>query len=252
MKKSKENNQFSNFNYLYIILFLILSWGIFSLVLNKAVLPNPYQVFKSLIFVVQEGILIHIWVSFYRVIVSLTFSTIIAVPAGIFLGKNEDIDKYIAPIIYLTYPIPKVVFMPIILILLGIGNLSKIVVIALVVFYQILVTTRDAAKHVAEGYLLSVKSLGANSFELYYHVYLPGCLPSIFTALRLGLGTAMAVLFLVETYATQVGIGYFIMESLSRMAYNEMFVGIIIMGGLGLILYIVLDILEKKFCLWNE
>jgi NitT/TauT family transport system permease protein len=182
----------------------------------------------------------------------LIIATITAVPAGIFLGENKDIDKYIAPIIYLTYPIPKVVFMPIILILLGIGNLSKIVVITLIVFYQMLVTTRDAAKNLEEGYLLSVRSLGASSFELYYHVYLPGCLPAIFTALRLGLGTAMAVLFLVETYATQVGIGYFIMESLSRMAYNEMFVGIIAMGVLGFFLYMLLDIMERKFCLWNE
>jgi NitT/TauT family transport system permease protein len=252
MKKSEENTQFNKFNHLYIIFLLILSWWLFSLALNKAVLPTPYQVFKSLIFTVKEGILIHMGVSLYRVLISLIIATITAVPAGIFLGENKDIDKYIAPIIYLTYPIPKVVFMPIILILLGIGNLSKIVVITLIVFYQMLVTTRDAAKNLEEGYLLSVRSLGASSFELYYHVYLPGCLPAIFTALRLGLGTAMAVLFLVETYATQVGIGYFIMESLSRMAYNEMFVGIIAMGVLGFFLYMLLDIMERKFCLWNE
>jgi NitT/TauT family transport system permease protein len=140
--------------------------------------------------------------------------------------------------------------MPVLLILLGIGNVSKIVLITLIVFYQILVTTRDAAKSLKKEYIMSVKSLGAKSLELYRHVYLPGCLPAILTSLRLGLGTAMAVLFLTETYATQKGIGYYIMNSLSSMSYQNMFAGIIAMGIMGFILYLFLDKIEKILCAW--
>lgn len=250
MEKKKLNTRFKKAEYLYVFLILLLSWWGLSLLINNSAFPPPHQAIKSLIENLSDNLLLHLGVSLYRVLTSLVIATLLGVPLGLILGKNSSLDQYAAPMIYLTYPIPKVVFMPILFILLGIGDLSKIVLITLIVFYQILVTTRDAARNLEEEYLLSVKSLGANSWELYWHVYLPGCLPSILTALRLGLGTAMAVLFLVETYATQQGIGYFIMESLSRMAYDDMFAGIIAMGTLGFILYLGLDLAEKKLCRW--
>lgn len=250
MSKLNTNSRLNRLRYLSVTLFLILIWWGLSMAINKPVLPPPHLAIKSLIHSLENGLLIHIGVSLYRVLLSLIIATLLAVPLGLILGKNSWIDKYIAPMIYITYPIPKVVFMPILFILLGIGNLSKIVLITLIVFYQILVTTRDAARNLEEKYLLSIRSLGATSLELYWHVYLPGTLPAILTALRLGLGTAMAVLFLVETYATQMGIGYFIMESLSRMSYDEMFAGIIAMGTLGFLLYLVLDFIEKRLCSW--
>ncbi len=239
-----------NIYYLFAVLILILFWWALAALLNRPALPPPAQAFSSFFQGLNEGLLIHIWVSLLRVIVSLLLATLIGVPIGLFLGKNAWFDKQIAPIIYLTYPIPKVVFMPVLLILLGIGNLSKIVLITLIVFYQILVTTRDAAKNLKKEYIMSVKSLGAKSFELYRHVYLPGCLPAILTSLRLGLGTAMAVLFLTETYATQKGIGYYIMNSLSSMSYQDMFAGIIAMGIMGFLLYLFLDKIEKLLCAW--
>jgi len=250
MKKKNINFHFKKLDYLYAILVLLLSWWGLSMMINNSAFPPPHQAIKSLLESLSDNLLLHLGISLYRVLTSLTIATLLGIPLGLILGKNSSLDSFVAPMIYLTYPIPKVVFMPILFILLGIGDLSKIVLISLIVFYQILVTTRDAAKNLKQEYLLSVKSLGANSWELYWHVYLPGCLPSILTALRLGLGTAMAVLFLVETYATQKGIGYFIMESLSRMAYDEMFAGIIAMGSMGFVLYLGLDLAEKRLCRW--
>ncbi|MGI6686330.1 MAG: ABC transporter permease [Bacillota bacterium] len=231
---------------------LLIGWWLLSLGLNSPAVPHPWDAVKSLVEGLQGDLLIHLGVSLYRVLVSLILATVLAVPLGIFLGKNIEIDRRAAPLVYLTYPIPKVVFMPVFLILLGMGDTSKIVLIALITFYQILVTTRDAAKNLEKGYIYSVQSLGAGSFELYRHVYFPACLPAILTSLRLGLGTAMAVLFLAETYATQQGIGFFIMDSLSRMNYEEMFAGIIAMGLMGFFLYLLLDQGEKIICAWTR
>ncbi|TEB06906.1 putative aliphatic sulfonates transport permease protein SsuC [Pelotomaculum schinkii] len=232
------------------IIILLFVWWLLALALKSPAVPPPLGALKSFLTSLRGELLIHLGISLYRVLVSLILAAAIGVPLGIFLGKNPEIDARIAPMIYLTYPVPKVVFMPIFLILLGIGDISKIVLITLIIFYQILVTTRDAAKNLAKGYISSVRSLGACSRDLYLHVFLPGCLPSILTSLRLGLGTAMAVLFLAETYATQKGIGFFIMDSLSRMNYEEMFAGIIAMGLMGFILYIMLDKMEKALCEW--
>jgi len=232
------------------VVILLVIWWLLALALKSPAVPPPLGALKSFLASLRGDLLIHLGISLYRVMVSLLLAAALGVPLGIFLGKNLAIDAWIAPMLYLTFPVPKVVFMPIFLILLGIGDVSKIVLITLIIFYQILVTTRDAAKNLEKGYISSVRSLGAGSRDLYLHVFLPGCLPSILTSLRLGLGTAMAVLFLAETYATQKGIGFFIMDSLSRMNYEEMFAGIIAMGLMGFFLYILLDKLEKALCGW--
>lgn len=241
----------STSQYLLTCLALVLAWWLLALIIDHNALPPPHQALKSFYQALQKGLLLHVGVSTYRVLVSLFLALLFGVPIGLLLGKNRQLDQYLAPAVYLTYPIPKVVFMPILFVLLGIGDLSKIVLISLIVFFQILVTTRDAARHLAEEYILSVQSLGAKSWELYAHVYFPGCLPEILTSLRLGLGTAMAVLFLTETYATRQGIGYFIMDALSRMAYAEMFAGILAMGLMGFALYLLVDAGEKRICRWK-
>lgn len=232
------------------LLFLLVSWQVLSLILNAPVFPPPLPALKSLLAIFHSDLIVHLKVSLYRVIASLVIATILGVPLGLYLGKNKRADQLSSPLIYLTYPIPKVVFLPIFLILLGIGNISKIVMISLIVFYQILVTTRDAARNLQKEYVISVKSLRATERELYQHVYFPACLPAILTSLRLGLGTAMAVLFLVETYATREGIGFFIMESWSSLAYDKMFAGIMAMGLMGFFLYLLLDACEKSLCAW--
>ncbi|WP_089609872.1 ABC transporter permease [Dehalobacterium formicoaceticum] len=240
------------FSFIYSGAALIALWWLLAFALDSPAVPLPQEALKSLGQSMQGDLLIHLGVSLYRVLVSLFLATALAVPLGLFLGKNPEIDEKAAPFIYLTYPIPKVVLMPVFLILLGMGDLSKIVLITLIIFYQILVTTRDGAKNLDQGYVSSVRSLGASTFDLYYHVYFPACLPVILTSLRLGLGTALAVLFLAETYATQKGIGFFIMDSLSRMNYEEMFAGIIAMSLMGFLLYLLLDLAEKKLCTWKH
>lgn len=154
--------------------------------------------------------------------------------------------------IYLLYPLPKIVFLPVVMILLGLGDLSKIFLITLVVFFQILVTTRDAARNVSHAKILAVVSLGAGRLDIYRHVIWPAIIPEIFTALRIGSGTAIAVLFFAESFASSEGLGYYIMDAWTRSAYQEMFAGIIAMGLLGYLLYAGLDALDKKICPWKK
>lgn len=232
------------------ILTLLVCWQLLSMILRTPAFPPPMQALQSFFILFSTELIPHLLISLYRIMVSLVIATILGVPVGLFLGKNKKADQISAPLIYLTFPIPKVVFLPVFLILLGIGNASKIVIITLIIFYLIMVTTRDAARIVQREYVLSVKSLRATERELYRHVYFPACLPAILTSLKLGMGTAMAVLFLVETYATQEGIGFFIMDSWSSLAYDKMFAGIIAMGLMGFVLYLLLDIGEKVLCSW--
>ena len=183
---------------------------------------------------------------------SLVISLILAVPLGMLLGREEKVDRYLAPVIYLLYPIPKIVFLPVLMALLGLQDLSKIALITLVVFFQILVTTRDAARGISNEVVISVQSLGASRRDIYRHVVWPAVIPEVLTSLRIASGTAIAILFFAETVASQEGLGYYLLDAWSRSAYQDMFAGIIAMGLLGFIIYTGLDYLEHHACPWKH
>jgi NitT/TauT family transport system permease protein len=233
------------------VLVLILFWQLAASGLKEPYLPAPYLAFQAFALAITKELARHFLISSYRVVLSLIISLLLAVPLGLVLGREALLDKFLSPLIFVVYPIPKIVFLPIFMSFFGLGNLSKILLITLVVFFQILVTTRDAARSVDNRLIDSVTSLGAGKLDIYLHVIFPACLPDILTSLRIGLGTAIAVLFISESIASSEGIGYYLMDAWSRVAYDEMFSGVIAMGILGLILYFILERLEKLFCPWR-
>ena len=137
----------------------------------------------------------HLLVSTARVIVSLLAALLPAVLLGMVLGRVESLDRYAAPLIYLTYPVPKIIFLPVVITLLGLGNLSKIFLISIIVFFQILVTTRDAARQVNKGMVDSVISLGAESCKFTATLSILPALPKILTSLRISLDRHCRSLF---------------------------------------------------------
>jgi ABC-type nitrate/sulfonate/bicarbonate transport system permease component len=145
-----------------------------------------------------------------------------------------------------------VVFLPVLLVLLGLGDASKIVLITLIVFFQLLVTARDAARAIPTASVLSVRSLGAGRLDVFRHVVVPAALPDIFTALRIGTGTAVAVLFFSESIGGRSGLGYYIVDAWGRLAYDSMFAGIIGMALLGVALYELLELAEGRLCRWTR
>jgi NitT/TauT family transport system permease protein len=228
-------------------LFLLFVWVFFSIVLTKGIIPSPIEVVKAFHL---KTFYPHFLVSLARVFVSLIIAILAAVPLGLFLGQNPEWDRWIAPVIFLTYPVPKIVFLPILFILLGIGNISKIALIALVVFYQILVTTRDGSRSVKKPFIDALVTLGAKPLDIYQHVIVPACLPAILTSLRISIGTSVAILFFVESFATQSGLGNLILDAWGMADYPLMFVGIIGMSLLGISLYEIVEIMEKRLCKW--
>jgi ABC-type nitrate/sulfonate/bicarbonate transport system permease component len=230
---------------------LLAGWWLVSLAVGSPALPGPGLAFAAF-FAEWPVIWPHILISAARVLAAMAIGTALAVPLGLVLGRSPRADAIAAPVIYLTYPIPKVVFLPVLMILFGLGNVPKVMLIAIIVFFQILVTARDAAKAVPEASVLSVRSLGATRFDIYRHVVIPASLPDIFTALRIGTGTAIAVLFLTETIAGTDGIGYYIGDSWGRIDYPAMFGGIIGMALLGVVLYEALNALEAATTRWRR
>jgi len=230
-------------------LILLGVWVVMSMSVSGGIIPSPLDVIKSFSL---GNFTPNFVVSMVRVVTSLIVAILVAVPLGLFLGQNPRWDKWIAPMIFLTYPIPKIVFLPIFFILLGIGNISKVALISLVVFYQILVTTRDGARSVKKPFIDALVTLGGNTLDIYRHVIVPACLPAILTSLRISIGTSVAILFFVESFATRNGLGNLILDAWGMADYPMMFVGIIGMSILGIFLYEIVEILERKLCKWAQ
>lgn len=234
-------------------LILLAIWQGAALLLDSIALPEPWIVARDMVAAFRDGNLFDdLVISSTRALLGLALALAAAVPLGLVIGAEEPVRKRLSPFIYLLYPIPHVVLLPLIIILFGIGNFSKIFLIALIVFFQILVTTRDAAKGINRNYYYSMLTLGASRLQIYRHVILPASLPKILTALRISIGTSVAILFFVESFATTKGLGYRIMDSWGRADYVALYTGICCMALLGFSLYIVLDRLEQRICRWTR
>jgi ABC-type nitrate/sulfonate/bicarbonate transport system permease component len=230
---------------------LLVAWEALAALLRSPAFPGPTEAIPA--FVTFAPVL---WpnalVSGARIVVAMLAGTLLAVPLGLAAGRSPKADAVFAPMLFLTYPVPKVVFLPVLLVLLGIGDLSKIVLLGMIVFFQILVTARDAAKAVPQAAVLSVRSLGGSRLDIARHVVFPAALPEVFTALRIAAGTAIAVLFFAESIAGSDGLGWFIIDAWGRIDYPRMFAGILAMALLGVVLYEILDSLEAWATRWRR
>jgi ABC-type nitrate/sulfonate/bicarbonate transport system permease component len=234
------------------ILVLLLLWEGLALLLNQPILPSPLKVAITFIRELANGDLTGNFIaSLWRVVASTALAVATAAPAGLILGQSKRLNSFFSPLVYLLYPVPKVVLVPVVLLFFGIGDLPKIVIIFLILFFQILVLVRDQAASIRPELIQSVRSLGAGRRALFRFVYLPASLPAILTALRQSVGTAVAVLYVAELFATQRGLGYYIYYNGSTLLnYPAMYAGIVALSLMGLGLYFSVDWLQHRLCPW--
>jgi ABC-type nitrate/sulfonate/bicarbonate transport system permease component len=222
-------------------------WQVLAWIIQRPIMPSPFEVLPIFAVSLFGKLGIHFLASAGRVLAAIGVAVITAVPIGLGLGQLPKVNRIFAPLIAIVYPIPKIVFLPVIYVLMGITDISKIFLIASIIFFQILVVVRDEAANLHPELILSVRSLGAGRRALFRYVYFPASLPAVLTALRVSAGTAIAVLFIAEQSLTTHGLGYYIVvETYQVLQYPEMYAGILAMSLLGLALYFVIYSLELK------
>jgi NitT/TauT family transport system permease protein len=239
-----------------LLLWQLLAWvvaaGVLPLRARSNIMPGPLEVLPVFAAELPRALGGHFLVSLWRVVASMVLAVVLAAPAGLAMGQSKRLNQLFSPLLYLTYPVPKVVLVPVLVLFFGVGDLSKIVVITLILFFQVLVLVRDAAANLRPELINSVRSLGAGRRALFRFVYIPASLPAVLTALRVSVGTAVAVLYVAELYATRQGLGYYIfLQGSSLFNYPAMYAGIVAMALLGLGLYFAVDWLERRLCPWE-
>ena len=243
--------------YVLSVIIVLAIWQIASVVVEavkgRAFLPTPLRAMAE---VVRLGPMLfrNFWVSAVRLILAILIAFVTGYPLGLLIGHERRLDQLISPMIYLIYPIPQVAFILLLFLVFGIGNPVKVAIVAIAIFFQLLVSARGAAKHIEQEHITSVLSAGGSRWQIYRHVILPATLPSILTSLRVSVGLGMAFLYIAEISGTvdvtRGGLGSFIK---TNMMYSppQAFAGILAMAVLGLALYVIIEIIERIACRWK-
>ena len=229
------------------IMFNIL-WYIIALIVNIRALPKPTDIYFNIGRLYGENLHIHVLVSLYRVSSGLIISLILGLFIGLIMAYSKKWNKLLNPLVYFTYPIPKTALLPVVMLVFGLGDTSKIILIVLILVFQIIVAVRDSVLNINQQTYNVVTSLGASKFQVFINITIPSILPALLTNLRLSIGTALSILFFTEGYGTQYGIGYYILDAWNRIDYISMYAGIVLISITGFILFIIIDIFEENLC----
>ena len=235
---------------LYAVGILMLLWELLHLTLNSFVVPEPFEV---LLYTFQNipQLCRHLGGSMGRIGLGLGLTLIVGGALGIALGANRYLDSYITPIIYLIYPVPRIAFMPVFMILFGLGDLSKVILIFAISVFHLIVSVRDSIYHLPEHLFLTAKTWGLTKRQKLFNFMIPAAMPSIFTSLKIAIGSSVVAVFFAENYATKLGIGYYIMNAWIKVDYVEMYSGIIAISLCGMGLFKGIESLEHKVCKWK-
>lgn len=237
--------------YILAAAFLSILWLAVSMVVNLPIIPSPVLVVENLADIFMKSIAVHSLYSLMRIGTGLVLAIAVGFPLGVGMGYFKKADRFLAPLVYLTYPVPKIALLPILMLIFGVGDSSKIVMIFLIIVFQVVVAVRDGIRSIPAETYYPLYSLGASFKDIFLEVLWPASLPKFITAIRVALATAISVLFFTETFGTQYGMGYFIMDAWLRVNYLEMYSGIVVLSFIGLVLFSVIDLIEKQACHWQ-
>ena len=236
-------------------LFLLLVWEAlvqFNL-LDYRFFPPPSTVAQLFAQMVGSGELWrHLSISLWRVLAGFAVGVLPAIGLGLLMGWFRSIYAFFDPVIAAIYPVPKIALLPLFLILFGLGETTKIVTVAVAVFFVVLITTVNGVRLIDPVLIEAAQSYGARGWRLFSKVILPATLPAIFTGLRLGLGVALLVIVGAEFVAANRGIGYLIWMSWSTLAVNKMYVGLVTIAIIGLLSTSGLERLRRWLMPWAQ
>jgi NitT/TauT family transport system permease protein len=220
--------------------------------INPMFMSAPSLIFKAAVGLVSSG---EIWndlrVSGIELFWGYTLSVAFGIPFGIMVGWYKRASHIFDPFINAMNATPRVALLPLVIIWLGIGVLSKVGIIFLGAVFPILINTRDGVKTTPHNLLTAARSFGASEWMLFKTVVLPSTLPFILTGLRLATGRALVGVMVGELYAATAGIGFMITVAGATFQTDKVFVGVLIFAISGMVLMEALTKIERRFDKWR-
>jgi ABC-type nitrate/sulfonate/bicarbonate transport system permease component len=234
----------------------LLLWTAFGFInaelklINPVMIPTPKDVALAS-WELRDVIPKDIAISLLRAGEGFLLAAILGVLTGCLTGSSRVARDIIDPILELLRPIPPLAFLPIFIIWFGLGELSKVLMIAFSAFFVIYVNTYQGVRYADPLLMRAAQSLGASPQRTFFTISLPAAMPEIFTGLRLGMGMSFFVLVAAELLAADSGMGFRIQEARWQFRIDRMIWGAVEIGIIGFILFSLLEKLEKRLLAWK-
>lgn len=232
---------------------LLLVWQLGSLALNSDSFPTALQAIQAIPAILgDKDSLVNFGASLRRMMIGFSVAVAVSIPLGLLMGRSRAVASFFNPLLMVVYPVPKAALMPIIMLWLGVGDLSKTLVIFLGVSLPVIYHSFEGAKAVEEKMLWSGAAMGLSAIQRLVRIVLPAALPEILTGCRTGLVLALITMITSEMIARQSGAGNILFNALDMGQYDTVFAMIIIVGAMGICLDAVFERLRARLVRWSE
>ncbi len=214
--------------------------------------PAPSSIITTMMSMLRSGELVtHTVVSLERLAYGTVLGSIPALVLGIAMGLNRPIRAVFDPLIAATYPVPKSAILPLALLIFGLGEGSKVFMVAIGVFFPVAINTTTGVREINRIYLDVGQNFKASRWNTFWTIALPGALPVIMTGFKLGIGVGLVLIAVAEMVGAKSGLGYLIWSAWSTFAVEQMYVGLFVIALIGFLLTVALNELERVIIPWK-
>jgi ABC-type nitrate/sulfonate/bicarbonate transport system permease component len=220
---------------------------------DRRFIPAPSDIAQRFMTMIASGELAQHTVStLWRVFAGFAVGSAPAIAIGLLMAMYRPVRIFFDPLIAMLFPIPKVALMPLLLLTFGVGDASKIALVAIATFFPVIINTYAGAANIEKIYWDVAKNFGASQTVMFTRIVFFGALPMIFAGLRIALAVSFIVVVAAEFVASKTGIGFLIWNSWELLQVDIMFVGIATIGILGLITSALFQEIERKVIPWKD
>jgi ABC-type nitrate/sulfonate/bicarbonate transport system permease component len=220
--------------------------------ISQLFFPAPSKIISSLFSMIVSGkLMINLVSTLERLGLGFLMGAVPGLVLGLFMGWSSRLRRIVDPFIAAFHPLPKIAIFPIIMVIFGIGELSKIVAIALSTFFPILINSMAGVRQLSPVYFEVTRNYGANLWKTLRRVVIPGSLPSILSGIRIAMNLAMVITITVELVSATQGLGVIIWFAWQTMRIEELYASLVVTAVLGILLNLVLYQLSRKLVPWS-
>ena len=233
---------------------LMLAWELAAQtgMIDVRFFPAPSAIIAKLIEMARSGELTeNVLISLQRIVLGFLLGGVPAILIGIAMGIWRPVRALVDPLIVATYPIPKSSLLPLILLIFGLGEMSKVMMVAIGVFYPMAINATAGVLQINQIYLDVGKSFKASPWDTFRTIALPGALPFIMTGVKLGAGLALILIAVAEMVGAKSGIGYMIWSAWETFAVTKMYVGLFVIALIGFAISLLLNEIERWVIRWK-
>jgi NitT/TauT family transport system permease protein len=209
--------------------------------------PAPTFVLETVLTMILDGELgIHVMATMTRVLAGFILGSALGLTLGMYMGWSRATRQVIDPLIAAIHPIPKISIFPLIMIVFGIGVLSKIVVVSVAAFFPMVINSMAGVRQIQPIYFDVARNYGASNWQIFTRVVLPGSLPMIFAGARLGLNLSLTITTAVELLMADTGLGSIIWLSWQTLRIEQLYAAVFTLAMIGISFRIVLALLADR------